>query len=422
MRYWKKLNRVQIESVIFEANKRNVDYNYHRVLGIPASHLDTRVFYSDNSLLKDAPYLSTLVQNPNHIGCHTLGESTSFFKGTQDVEKELIYLCAEDILHGEKDDHDGYVASGGTEANIEAIWVYRNYFMQFHGAKIEDICILCSEDTHYSVFKAANLAHLDLYSVDVNKSNRKLDKDSLLVQLQIAKTKGKNYVIVIANMMTTMFGSVDDIDLYIESLESEKLEFKIHVDGAFGGFVYPFSNKNNRLDFSNPHVTSVTLDAHKMVEAPYGTGLFLIRKGYIKYVHTPEANYVQGPEVTLSGSRSGANAISVWMILMTYGPNGWHEKIHILNHRTTWFCQQLDDLNIGYFRHPGSNIVAIRSKGILKKTAEKFGLIPDTHTIAPSWYKVVIMSHVTVDELNELITEMRCSENHSIHIAQDLTV
>jgi hypothetical protein len=24
---------------------------------------------------------------------------------------------------------DGYIASGGTEANIQALWIYRNYFM-----------------------------------------------------------------------------------------------------------------------------------------------------------------------------------------------------------------------------------------------------------------------------------------------------
>ena len=42
------------------------------------------------AFIKEAPFMSTLVQNPNHIGCHTLGSSESFFKGTHEIEKDLI--------------------------------------------------------------------------------------------------------------------------------------------------------------------------------------------------------------------------------------------------------------------------------------------------------------------------------------------
>ena len=56
---------------------------------MPASYLDQKVFNRDNSFLKDAPYLSTLLQNPNHIGCHTLGHSESYFKGTQKLKLNL---------------------------------------------------------------------------------------------------------------------------------------------------------------------------------------------------------------------------------------------------------------------------------------------------------------------------------------------
>jgi glutamate/tyrosine decarboxylase-like PLP-dependent enzyme len=139
-----------------------------------------------------------------------------------------------------------------------------------------------------------------------------------------------------------------------------------------------------------------------MVQAPYGTGIFLIRKGWMKYAYTEEAQYVQGLDATLSGSRSGANAISVWMILMTYGPHGWFEKIHILNYRTEWLCQQLRERSIRFYRHPGSNIVTLHKSGIPAATAGQFGLVPDSHT-HPEWYKVVVMDHVTVDALSELV-------------------
>lgn len=240
------------------------------------------------------------------------------------------------------------MASGGTEANIQAIWIYRNYFTEEHQVKLDEICIICSEDSHYSADKASNLLSIAIRKIKVDFNKRHLSKEDLTSQIEAAKKEGKTHFIILANMMTTMFGSVDDIDLYAECLQENNVVFKIHVDGAFGGFYYPFSNEDNTLNFKNEHVTSVTLDAHKMAQAPYGTGIFIIKKGFMSYVNTDKASYVKGQDSTLIGSRSGANAIAVWMILMKHGPYGWFEKIYILQKRTLWLCEQLEALSIDF--------------------------------------------------------------------------
>src|SRR5690554_8191634 len=89
-------------------------------------------------------------------------------------------------------------------------------------------------------------------------------------------------------MMTTMFGSVDEPEYYSTVLEREELDYFIHVDGAYGGFYFPFSQKEHHLDFRNPKISSVTLDAHKMAQAPYGTGIFVVRKNLMHYTNTKE--------------------------------------------------------------------------------------------------------------------------------------
>jgi tyrosine decarboxylase/aspartate 1-decarboxylase len=406
MKYWRKLTENQIRTRVADALSKNVDYRDKTILGVPASHLDEKVFYGNASFLKDAPFLSTMIYNPNHIGCHTLGESESFFIGTQEIEKELIALIGEDILKGEVDGLDGYVASGGTEANIQAIWIYRNLFMKEFGAKTDEICIIGSEDCHYSIHKASNLLNIPFFTAEVEHLSRSVEKESFSSTILEAKERGALYFICIANMMTTMFGSVDDVEMMAKALSKETKGFKIHVDGAYGGFVYPFSCKHTKLDFSNPEVSSITLDAHKMVQAPFGTGIFMARKGLMKYVYTEEAQYVQGLDATLIGSRSGANAIAVWMILMSYGPHGWFEKIHILQYRTNWLCEQLKAKGIVYFRQPYSNQVAIESRFLTKELVEKFGLVPDTHGGNPQWYKIVVMEHVTIDVLEPFIKEL----------------
>ena len=407
MHTWKKLTKQEINNRVFEALSNNVNYNSETILGVPGTNLDDKVFYSDAEFLKEAPFLSTMIYNPNHIGCHTLGSSESFFHGTHTIERELVEICASDILKATPNSCDGYVASGGTEANLQAIWIYRNYFMQQHGATNSEIVILCSTDSHYSMDKGGNMFCVDVQKVDVDFESREITDDSVTAAVETAKLNGKKYFIVIANMMTTMFGSVDSVDTYVNVLKKSNCEYKIHVDGAFGGFYFPFTIESQPvLDLRNAEISSFTLDAHKMAQAPYGTGIFIIRKGFIQYANTEQASYVEGEDYTLIGSRSGANAIAVWMILMTHGPFGWQEKIFILQKRTDWMCNELNKLGIDYYRHPQSNIITMKANQISHEIAKEFWLVPDNHD-NPSWFKIVVMDHVTIDKLSLLVDKIK---------------
>ena len=410
--FWKKKNDDELKSRVFAALARNVNYGEQNVFGVPGSQLDEKVFHKDASFLKDAPFLSTLMENPNHIGCHTLESSEPFFEGTQEIERELIEICACDILKGEPGQQDGYVASGGTEANLQAIWIYRNLFRADYDAEDAEICILCSADSHYSVDKAADVLSIDIEKVPVDEATREATDDAIADEVNRLAADGKRYFIVIANMMTTMFGSVDRTGGYVKALKNAGADYRIHVDGAYGGFYYPFADGQAKLDFSNPDVSSVTLDAHKMLQAPYGTGIFLARKGLMTYVVTEEARYVEGQDYTLIGSRSGANAVAVWMILMKNGPYGWREKIFVLQERTQWLVEQLGAAGIPHYRHPGSNIVVIRADAISRQLAEDNWLVPDNHD-DPGWYKIVVMEHVTIEKLEPFVEALIAGPDNS---------
>lgn len=406
MQHWKRLKSAEIRNRVFSALQNNVDYFNSSTLGVPASHLDQKVFPAEAGFLQDAPFLYTLIQNPNHIGCHTLGESEHFFAGTHELEREVIRICAEDIFKGEAEGQDGYVASGGTEANIQALWIYRNYFVQEKKAELSEIVVICSEDSHYSMVKGANLLNLDLHQASVEPETRQVDASLLEKEVQALAAQGKKYFILVANMMTTMFGSVDDPYIYTDLLDRLELPYFLHIDGAYGGFIYPFAtHEDNQLHFGNTKVSSITMDAHKMVQAPYGTGIFLVRKNLIQHVYNQKASYVKGLDATLVGSRSGANAVAVWMIFMAYGYHGWYEKIQILLLRTKWLCEQLTELGVEFFRHPAANIVTIEAGSIPTKLAESYGLVPDDHQ-NPAWFKIVVMEHVTIDKLEPFIDDL----------------
>ncbi|MDT8417091.1 MAG: pyridoxal-dependent decarboxylase [Lutibacter sp.] len=409
MKHWKKYSREELIKRIDVALESTIDFQDSKYLGYPVSKLDESVFNTGGAFLENSPLLKAYIANPNNIGCHTLGKSEVAFKGSQELEKEVIQVLAVDIFKAKDNEYDGYIATGGTEANMQALWIYRNIFKKKYNATLEEMVILSSEDTHYSVNKGSNILSVTNVSIPVDFDSREINVSALDTIVKKLIAEGKKYFMVISNMATTMFGSVDDPEIYAKILTNHNVPFKIHVDGAFGGFIYPISNRQSTINFENSHISSITIDAHKMLQAPYGTGVFLCRKGLIENVLTKEAQYVDGMDLTMVGSRSGANAIAVWMILFSYGYYGWFEKISTLLLRTEWFCTQLDELNIAYYRNPFMNIVTIKSEFVPEHIAQKFGLVPETHEGGNNWYKVIMMSHVEIDDLSKFVEELKNS-------------
>ncbi|MGY6521929.1 MAG: pyridoxal-dependent decarboxylase [Mongoliitalea sp.] len=407
--YWKKLSHEQVKARVFDALEQNLDYRGDRpILGIPGTYLDTSEFYPDAPFLQDAPYMSAMVRNPNHIGVHTLSEESvlEVFEGTQKIERELIKLTAEEIFNGDPGSVDGYVATGGTEANIQAMWVYRNYFQQEYDARLGEIALVYSKDAHYSMPKGANILGLTNIMLDVDMDTREILPTSLEEKFKQATDQGIKYFIVIANLSTTMFGSVDDIDMLGDFFTNMNVPFKIHVDAAYGGFIYPFTNPTSRFTFQNPYMNSITADGHKMLQTPYGTGLFLIRKGFFDYVKTDEAKYIPGKDYTVSGSRSGANAISMWMILQIHGSEGWKYKMETLCDRTERICKKLENMGVEYFRNPYLNIIAIKSMYMSEELAHKYYLVANSYDGKAEWYKIVVMPHVKQGTIDAFLMEL----------------
>lgn len=403
--HWSQLSTETIKQKVFDALNKNLNYTKEQILGLPGTYLEQGQFY-DFPFLKEAAFLSVLVNNPNHIGCHTYSQGEHYFSGTQQLEIDLLRVCAEEIFGCEESGYDGYVASGGTEANIQAQWMYRNYFVQKENAKISEIAVVFSEDAHYSVYKGCNLLGIHPIVVKVDHNNRTILSDDLKKQLEEASIKGIKYLIVHLSMGTTIFGSVDEPESVLKVVKQYFQHYFLHVDGAFGGFIYPFSSQNKQLSFQNPEVSSITIDGHKMLQSPYGTGIFLCRKSLIENVQTPEASYVYGSDFTLCGSRSGANAVSMWMILMTHGSKGWTSNIQKLIDLTDYLCNALDEMGIQYFRNPEMNIVAIQSDEMSEDLAKKYYLVADNY-VHPQWRKVVVMAHVTQEMMDNFLQDLK---------------
>ena len=396
--FWEKLSSQERRRRIFEALSENTSYRDGQVLGYPGSFLD-RLVFPEAPFLAEAPFLRCMLENPNHIGCHTLDDFEPTFAGTQRLERDVLRICAEELLGAEPEGYDGYVASGGTESNLEALWIFRNLFRDELGVGARDVGVLHSEDAHYSIAKAANLLDVTSLPVRVDARTRRMTTETLTRTLDRARGEGIRAIIAVLNMGSTMFGSVDPIEPVTSAIERVGLPYRVHVDAAFGGFVYPLTTPDNPLSFRDPRISSFTLDAHKMLQAPYGTGIFLARKGLMHHVRTEQARYVPGSDYTVCGSRSGANAVAVWMILTAYGSEGGKAFVSALMDRVDSLCSELDARAVRYFREPGVNVVTIAADDLPTSVAEAFQLVPDRHDGRPRWWKMVVMDHVDEEAL-----------------------
>lgn len=401
--FWPRLSTEEINTRIDHALNRNTPFSKNSIFGLPGSWLNRKVFPSVE-FLNEAPFLRAMQENPNHIGCHTSGRSETFFEGTQEIEREALKICAEEILQAEPNSYDGYVASGGTEGNIQALWIYRNYFRSEKNANTNQIAVLFSQDTHYSIYKACNLLNLNGLELPVEEVTRQIDRNKAQNLIAQATNNGIKYFIAVLNMGTTMFGSVDDLTNFQHIVHKSQIDCMIHIDAAFGGFIHPFSSLNH-LTFKCPAICSFSLDGHKLLQAPYGTGVFLVRRPFIQYVQTEKASYVNGFDQTLCGSRSGAHAIALWMILHSYGSNGWGKFILELLEKTDKLSSGLSEYGVKYFRQPNMNIITISNNAIPKKLLKKYHWIADSEE-DPHNYKAVIMDHVSKLHISIFLSEL----------------
>lgn len=408
MKPWHALEEAVIGERVRAALEQNLLYTRDLQLGVPGSHLDTRVF-PKLPFVDASPFLSSFFANPNHIGVHTLGLSEGAFAGTQALEREALQICAERLLEAEPGSWDGYVAAGGTESNIQACWCFRNALRRRLDLESNQIAIVFSADTHYSVWKAADLLGLRAVEIPVDTQTRRMQPAHVEHALANARQSGVQAVIAWLNMGTTMFGSIDEVEDLLGPITRSGLPHHTHVDGAFGGFIHPLTAAHNALSFADSRIESVTLDAHKMLQAPYGTGIHLIRRPFISEAHTSAARYVPGGDSTLSGSRSGTNAIAVWMILRSWGSDGGRDFCLELVERARHLCEGLERLEIPHFRAPSMNVVALAASRVPSWIAAKYRLVPDSHEGSPEWWKVVSMPHVELQHIDALLSDLEAA-------------
>ena len=204
-------------------------------------------------------------------------------------------------------DYLGHLTSSGTIANLEALWVA--------GQLAPGKRIVASGQAHYTHQRISGVLKLTFASVAADNRGR-----MRLGALEDELRQG-DVGTVVATLGTTAVGAVDPLNEILAL--REKYGFRVHVDGAYGGYfrLIPESlaEPARRAFAAIDQADSIVLDPHKHGLQPYGCGCVLFRDPAVGrfYKHDSPYTYFTSKElhlgeISLECSRAGASAVALW--------------------------------------------------------------------------------------------------------------
>lgn len=272
-------------------------------------------------------------------------------------------------LFGFPDTTRGVLTSGGSLANLGAVVAARHALL---GEDFLDGVYYVTEQTHLSATKAAAIAGLPARAarrVPVTPGLR-MDVDALAQMIRDDRAAGLRPFLVVGSAGTTNTGSVDPLDDLAGLAAREGLWF--HVDGAYGGF-FQLTDRGRAAFAGIERADSITLDPHKGMFLPYGTGCLIVRDGAaLRSAHASSAAYLQdleGPgdlpnynEYSAELSRDW-RGLRVWLPLKLHGVSAFREALDEkldLARRFSDGVRELNDIEVPW--EPDLSIVAFRHR------------------------------------------------------------
>src|SRR3954468_6123436 len=259
-----------------------------------------------------------------------IADTTNRYTGVWQAAPALVQLEANalDWLRdwmGFPPEARGLFTAGGSMATFNPIVCGRG---RHFGAEIRRGVLYTSDQAHHSVLKSAKLAGVmpDRVRPIASDDRFRMRVDLLDDAIARDRREGLTPFAVVSSAGTTNTGAVDPLDAIGDMCQRESLWH--HVDGAYGAFFYLAEDLRDTLR-GLPRADSLTLDPHKGMFLPYGTGALLVRDGAaLRAAHEATADYLpamphpddfydpsqHGPELS-----RGYPGLRVWLTVKLYG-------------------------------------------------------------------------------------------------------
>ncbi len=236
-------------------------------------------------------------------------------------------------------DGDGIFLSGGSNANLVAMFSARNRIFpegRFHGFDCKQkLKAFVNEQAHYSLETAANVLGIGAKNVIKVKADHlgRMIPSELEKAIQDSLAKGEKPFFVTATCATTLLGAYDPIDEMAEICE--KYGLWLHADGSFGGSVI-LSDQHRHLMKGIERTDSFAWNPHKLMNIPLICSVLLVKnRGTLQFNITDiNTDYIfhDIDEVEDLGKKSiqcgrRVDAVKLWFAWKYFGLEGYRDRI-----------------------------------------------------------------------------------------------
>ncbi len=369
------MSKEVVESLLQE--KKRKDLAYEKILSSMCTYPHEIAAYAHNKFLES-----------------NLGDS-GLFRGTKEMEDEVIGMIG--ALLGNENAF-GYISTGGTESNIQAIRAIRN---RKRREGLSEMNIIVPETAHFSFDKIA-----DILSIEVRKAV--LDEQLRVDVNSVEELIDDKTIGVVGIAGTTEFGQIDPIK-EISVIAKEKGIFLL-VDAAFGGFVIPFLEEKYEFDFSLEGVSSISIDPHKMGMSTIPAGCILFREeSYLDELAVPTPYLTTKEQCSLIGTRSGASTAATFAVLKYLGRKGLKEIVSECMRLTRMLVWGAKEIGISPVIEPVMNVATLsfpaaeveRVANALEERGWRVSI-----TRVPKALRLVIMPHVNEETIKMFLEDL----------------
>jgi glutamate decarboxylase len=160
----------------------------------------------------------------------------------------------------------------------------------------------------------------------------------------------ENTIGVGAVLGTTFTGHADDIEginkMLLEVKDKQGLDIPLHVDGASGGFVWPFLYPDTRWDFRLEQVRSINVSGHKYGLVYPGIGWLIFKEPsdlpddlvfYENYLGKRDATF------TLNFSTGAAMVLAQYYNFVRYGFEGYKDIMSTMQYNAQLLARNIED-------------------------------------------------------------------------------
>ena len=321
----------------------------------------------------------------------------SFKLNSKHIEKKVLNFYAQQYGLN-KDNHWGYITTGGSESNECGLLIAREYYPEG--------ILYFSDATHGCVYNAAKKLRMNFIQIESDNLDE-INYQSLIKSIKLNLSKNPKAIpIIVANIGTTFYGANDNLKKIVSMLSKNKInKFYIHCDAALFGGYFPFMPSGNPLHFSTPF-HSISISLHKFLGTPIPSSVFLTKSesNDILNISLPASKqeYINCNDNFLSTSRSGLAPLIAWYQLKKLGYSGLQNRV--INCLKMLDYSKKSLLNMGYdvFAHEKSNILVIRNVINKGNIIEKWQLM-----VVQNDLHITFLPHIKKEMLDIFLNDMK---------------